>query len=149
MSIRRGPIRSTPAVQRPGSTDLRLVGNIAHPFNFGQISGTMSVSGPDLADLYYLTGLTFPNSPPYSLSAGFGRDEAIYAFRRLNGRLGESDLSTVSSPIDNTSGRPFLTGDLASRRLRFADLTALFGGAPEERARARSCRRSRRSSPPS
>jgi uncharacterized protein involved in outer membrane biogenesis len=116
-----------------GQTNLRLVGNIAHPFNFARLSGEMSVTGPDLADLYYLTGLTFPNSPPYSLAAGFGRDESVYALRHLSGRLGESDLSGRLT-IDNTSGRPFLTGDLASRRLRFADLTAVFGGAPKKGA---------------
>jgi uncharacterized protein involved in outer membrane biogenesis len=114
-----------------GSTNLRLVGHIAHPFNFAQMSGKMAVSGLDLADLYYLTGLTFPNSPPYSLEAGFGRDDAVYALRRLTGRLGESDLNGQIT-IDNTSGRPDLTGDLYSRHLRFADLTALFGGAPKK-----------------
>jgi uncharacterized protein involved in outer membrane biogenesis len=116
-----------------GPTNLRLVGNIAHPFNFAQMSGEMSVNGPDLADLYYLTGLTFPNSPPYSLTAGFGRDEAVYALRHLRGRLGESDLDGQLT-IDNTTGRPLMTGDLSSRRLRFADLTALFGGAPKKGA---------------
>ena len=44
-----------------GATRARLVGHIAHPFNFGQINGMFSVTGADLADLYYLSGLAFPN----------------------------------------------------------------------------------------
>ena len=114
-----------------GETKLRLVGQITHPFNFGEVSGILSASGPDLADLYYLSGLTLPNSPPFALSAGFGRNESVYALRRLAGHLGGSDLSG-SLTVDDTSGRPLLTGNLSSRVLRFADLTALFGGAPRK-----------------
>jgi uncharacterized protein involved in outer membrane biogenesis len=114
-----------------GETKVRLIGSIAHPFNFGQLSGILSARGPDLADLYYLSGVTLPNSPPFSLKAGFGRNQSIYALRHLTGRLGESDLSGQVT-IDDTTGRIFLKADLASRRLRFADLTALFGGAPKK-----------------
>ena len=113
-----------------GETRLRLDGRIAHPFNFGQMSGIFSVSGPDLADLYYLSGLTLPNSPPFSLTAGFGRDESIFALRHLTGHLGGSDLNGQLT-LDDTSGRPFLKGALSSNRLRFADLSAVFGGGAE------------------
>ncbi len=114
-----------------GETKVRLVGSIAHPFNFGQLSGILSATGPDLADLYYLSGVTLPNSPPFSLTAGFGRDQSIYALRHLTGHLGGSDISGHLT-LDDTTGRLLLTGDLASRRLRFADLTAVFGGAPKK-----------------
>jgi len=114
-----------------GETKIRLIGQITHPFDFGQLSGILSASGPDLADLYYFSGITLPNSPPFSLSAGFGRDQSIYALRHLTGHLGGSDLSGRLT-IDDTTGRPLLTGDLASRVLRFADLTAVFGGAPKK-----------------
>ncbi len=116
-----------------GETKVRLVGTIAHPFNFGQLSGILSATGPDLADIYYLSGVTLPNSPPFSLRAGFGRDQSIYALRHLTGRLGESDIAGQLT-IDDSTGRIFLKGDLSSRRLRFADLTAAFGGAPRKGA---------------
>ena len=112
-----------------GPTRVRLDGHIAHPFNFGQLNGVFNVTGPDLADLYDFTGLVFPNSPPYALTAGFGRDQNIYALRHMRGRLGGSDLEGALT-IDNTSGRPFVKGDLSSRLVRLDDLTAIFGGAP-------------------
>lgn len=114
-----------------GETKVRLVGTIAHPFNFGQLSGILSTTGPDLADIYYLSGITLPNTPPFSLRAGFARDQSIYALRHLTGRLGESDIAGQLT-IDDSTGRIFLKGDLSSRRLRFADLTAAFGGAPKK-----------------
>ena len=114
-----------------GETKVRLVGTITHPFNLGQMSGLLSATGPDLADLYYLSGVTLPNSPPFSLRAGFGRDESVYALRRLSGRLGDSDISGQLT-LDDSTGRIFLKGDLSSHRLRYADLTAAFGGAPRK-----------------
>ncbi len=117
-----------------GETKVRLVGQIAHPFNFGAFSGILAADGPDLADLYYLSGVALPNSPPFSLKAGFGRNGSIYALRHLTGHLGGSDVFGRLT-IDDSTGRILLTGDLHSRKLRFADLTAAFGGAPKKGAR--------------
>ena len=113
-----------------GATRLAMAGHIVHPFDFGRLSGRMQLSGPDLADLYHLTGLTLPETPPYDLAAGFARAGAVYAFERLHGRLGDSDLAGSLSVNDST-GRPFLRAQLASRRLRLVDLYAVLGGAPK------------------
>ncbi|HEY5106851.1 MAG TPA: AsmA family protein [Caulobacteraceae bacterium] len=113
-----------------GATRVAIAGNIAHPFDFGRLSGKVQLSGPDLSDLYHLTGLTLPNTPPYDLAAGFGRSGAVYAFQRLHGRLGDSDLAGSLS-VDDSTGRPFLRAQLASRRLRLVDLYAVLGGAPK------------------
>jgi uncharacterized protein involved in outer membrane biogenesis len=118
-----------------GDTRLELDGRIDHPFNFAALSGRLDLSGPDLADLYAITGLALPNTPPYALSAGFARRGRVYALQRISGRVGESDLSGVLA-VDDTSGRPVLTADLASRRLRLADAVAVIGGSPR-RARPR------------
>jgi uncharacterized protein involved in outer membrane biogenesis len=114
---------------RAGETRLALTGRIDHPFDLGQLSGHFDLTGPDLADLYGVTGLALPNSPPYDLSAGFARRQEVYALRGISGRVGESDLGGSIS-VDNTSGRPFLTAELQSRRLRLADAVAIVGGAP-------------------
>jgi uncharacterized protein involved in outer membrane biogenesis len=111
-----------------GATQARLEGRIDHPFNFAAFSGHGMISGPDLANLYALTGIAFPNTPPYSLHAGFGRRDAVYALRHIEGRVGGSDLEGALTVNDST-GRPDVTGDLSSRRMRFADLLAVVGGA--------------------
>jgi uncharacterized protein involved in outer membrane biogenesis len=115
------------------STRLRLTGQIDHPFDFGALSGVFSLQGPDLARLYAITGIALPNSPPYTLSAGFARRGGVYALRRMAGRVGGSDLEGAFT-LDTRGGRPMVTADLASRRLRLADLTTLFGAAPRHMA---------------
>ena len=112
-----------------GPTRVGLSASFAHPFNFDEISGQIRASGPDLADLYRLTRVSLPNTPPYSLAAGFARVGKDYAFRRIHGRVGDSDLAGSIS-VDDKGARPFIRADLASRRLRLADLSAVIGGAP-------------------
>ena len=118
-SVEAGPTRAT------------VDGRIDHPFDFGGISGRMTLTGPDLADVYEVTGVPLPNTPPYQLASGFSRQGDVFALRRLNGRVGQSDLSgsiTVSKP----RGRRLLEANLASRHLRLADLVAVVGGVPKK-----------------
>jgi len=116
-----------------GATRIRLAGRIDHPFDFAALSGQLFVSGPDLADLYRLTDLALPNTPPYRLAAGFGRRGSVYALSKINGLVGASDLAG-SLIVDDSTGRPFLKAKLASRRLRLADLAAVVGGVPKHAA---------------
>jgi hypothetical protein len=53
----------------------------------------------------------------------------VFALREIRGRVGESDLEG-SLTVDKTTGRPMVTADLVSRRLRLADFVAVIGGAP-------------------
>lgn len=121
------------AVVASGPTHLDLAGSVTRPFDFGVLSGRFTASGPDLADLYHLTGLALPSTPPYRLTAGFGRVNAVFALRGLQGRLGDSDIAGGLS-VDDTSGRPFLKAALTSRRLRIVDLGAIVGAVPKHLA---------------
>ena len=106
-----------------GPTRVRSSGTVAHPFDFAVVSGKLFMAGPDLADLYNLTGLALPSTPPYDLAAGFSRHGALYALRGIQGRVGASDLDGSLS-VDATSGRPFVKADLA----------AVVGGVPKHTA---------------
>jgi uncharacterized protein involved in outer membrane biogenesis len=111
-------------------THLQAAGAIERPFDLSQLTGTLTLSGDDLADLYHVTGLALPNSPPYALNAHFLRKGALYALWDLAGRLGESDVAGSAS-IDVTTGRPFVRADLTTQQLRLADLAAIVGGTPK------------------
>jgi hypothetical protein len=113
---------------KAGATQARLAGHIDHPFNFAAVSGHGEISGPDLARLYPVTGIPFPNTPPYSLRAGFARREQVFALRRIQGRFGGSDLEGALT-VDDSTGRMDVTGNLSSHRMRLADLTAVVGGS--------------------
>ena len=129
-----------------GATRIGLAGHIDHPFDFSALSGRFSVSGPDLADLYRLSGLALPNTPPYSVAAAFVRHGSVYALSAIRGRAGQSDIEGRLT-IDDRTGRPDVTGELVSRRARMVDLAAAVGGVPGTRLQAAS-RPSRRSKPP-
>nr|MBA3811184.1 AsmA family protein [Caulobacteraceae bacterium] len=113
-----------------GSTRVAVTGRLARPFEFSALSGSVHVSGLDFADLYHLTDVALPSTPPYDLTAGFARSGALYAFSGIHGRVGDSDLGGALS-VDGRTGRPFVKADLSSRRLKLADLTAVVGGAPK------------------
>lgn len=118
---------------RAGATRVRAQGVVPKPFDLGQLTVNLNATGPDLADLYDLTGVTFPNTPPYSLKGRLVRDGKVYRVTGLNGRVGDSDLAGTVS-VDATQKRPFLKADLRTRSLDFDDLAATFGGPPSVKA---------------
>jgi len=115
---------------RAGATYVTAKGDIPKPFDFGNFTMNATSRGPDLADLYGLTGVALPNTPPYDLHAKLTRTNHIYRLDGLGGRVGTSDLS---GEIEVDAGRPrtMLQADLVTRSLNFPDLGALFGGAPK------------------
>jgi hypothetical protein len=118
-----------------GATHIVANGTIFRPFDLGDMQAAGRVSGPDLADLYYLTGYALPNTPPYDLAGHVTRDENRFDMTGIHGRMGSSDLAghLVAS---EASGRRDLTGALASHHLKLADLTAVIGGAPPSALKA-------------
>ena len=118
-----------------GPTRLTARGSIPKPFDLGVFSMDASMSGPDLARVYYLTGIALPNTPPYRLSGRLSRDEEIWRVRRMSGRVGDSDLGG-SLTITTGGEKLHLDGDLVSRSLDFDDINAIIGGSPDPRETA-------------
>jgi uncharacterized protein involved in outer membrane biogenesis len=112
-----------------GATHVVADGALARPFDLGHLSAATTISGPSLADLYFLTGLAMPNTASYRLKGAFIREGHFYRFARFGGTVGKSDLAGEMS-VDTTSGRPFLKAALASRSLAFSDLGPLIGSTP-------------------
>ena len=135
MSVTGGPLLNVkPNVPYPfdakvsaGDTVVTAKGQVPHPFNLGQLYADVSLSGHDLADIYYLTGITLPNTPPYRIAGHLSRDEKVYRFQRFSGRVGSSDLGGDLKADMSQGNRPDLTGALISHRLDFKDLGSLFG----------------------
>ena len=111
-----------------GST-LVADGSITRPFDLGQFTATLSLQGRDMADLYLLTGITTPNTPPYRLSGTLKRDDAVFTFNDFSGRVGTSDLSG-DLKVDRPDGRLRVDADLRSNLLDIDDLAAVLGGTP-------------------
>lgn len=112
-----------------GTTHVLAKGDITKPFDLGRFETQVSVSGTDLNRLYALTGLTLPNTPPYKISGRLTRKGERFDFNKLNGRVGDSDVSGDLFVLMGKE-RPYLEADLQSKRLDFDDLGSLVGAAP-------------------
>ncbi len=109
----------------------RLVadGTITRPFDLGQFTAALRLQGRDLADIYLLTGVTTPNTPPYRLSGKLTRDDARFTFADVSGRVGSSDLSG-KVVVDKVDDRRRVDAELRSRLLDIDDLMAVLGARP-------------------
>lgn len=114
---------------RAGQTYVTARGAVPRPFDLGRFWMNTTARGPDLSDLYPLTGVALPNTPPYQLRGRLSRDELVWRIDNLGGRVGDSDLAG-DIKVETGRVRPMLTADLRSRSLDFDDLGAIFGGAP-------------------
>ena len=111
-----------------GETYVSAKGAVPKPFDLAQFYMDVSARGPDLSELYGLTGVPMPNTPPYALTGRLSRDVHLWRFDRIGGRVGSSDLGGSLS-VKTGGVRLFLKAELHSKALVFPDLGALFGGA--------------------
>ena len=143
VNVRRDRPYPFDAEVRAGATRVTAKGQVPRPFDLGVLDAAVAVSGQDMNDLYDLTGLTLPNTPPYTVSGRLRRDGMVYFYDKFAGRVGRSDING-DAKVDLTSGRPYLTGAMNSKVLDWADLGGLFGvpgasaaAAPDQKAEAR------------
>jgi len=118
-----------------GATRLEAKGALHRPFDLSAYTAELHLVGPDLADLYTLTGLALPNTPTYDLRGDLRHAGSDFDFNRITGRIGASDIAGVLD-VGLASGRPQLHANLRSRSLDFKDLAALIGGPPVGKAAA-------------
>ena len=111
-----------------GPTHVTAQGAVPKPFDLSNFWMNVTSRGPDLSDLYGLTGVPLPNSPPYNLRARISRNVHLWKVENISGTVGSSDLTGVVT-VDGSNKRPFMKADLSSNKLNFPDLGALFGGA--------------------
>lgn len=129
VNIRRDrPYDFTAELSGAGSW-LKADGQITRPFDLGRFTSTLSLRGQDMADLYLITGITTPNTPPYRLSGTLSRSGTLFRFDDFSGRVGSSDLSG-DLKVDKVDNRRRVEADLRSRSLDIDDLAAVLGAKP-------------------
>lgn len=101
-----------------GGTRAAVVGTLRDPASLAALDLRLKLSGGSMAQLYPLTGVTLPDTPPYStdghLVARLRRQGgAVFDYKDFNGKVGNSDLhGDVSFALG--APRPRLTGKLSS-----------------------------------
>lgn len=113
-----------------GATRTHVRGTLTNPFQFQVFDLQMALSGQDMQDLYPLTGVAMPSTPPYKLDGHLRRNGKIWRYEKFTGTAGDSDLAGTAE-VDLRNKRPFLRADLASKRLDFDDLAGFIGAPPK------------------
>jgi uncharacterized protein involved in outer membrane biogenesis len=111
-----------------GRNEIRAAGRVLQPFDLGALELDLEAEGHDLADLYFLTQVTLPNSPPFKVRAQVTRREQQFTVHDIAGSLGGSDISG-SMEVDVSRKRPNVRADLLSHHLRLKDMTAVTGAS--------------------
>jgi hypothetical protein len=134
LDIAGGPLRAlTPEKPYPfslaitaGPNEIAAEGKVIKPFDLAQLELDVEASGRDLAQLFYLTQITLPNSPPFKVRAHIARHGMRLDVRQIAGSLGGSDIrGTVQ--IDASTKRPSVKADLISKHLLLKDFAAITG----------------------
>lgn len=113
-----------------GSLRARAEGILDNPRALKGMDLQVRLRGSSMADLFPLTGLLLPRTPPFDtnghLVGSLEPGRAVWDYEEFDGRVGQSDLRGT---LHYASGkpRPKLSGDLASRKLRLADLGPVVG----------------------
>jgi len=99
---------------------------IPKPFDLTAYDAAFTVSGNDLADAYYLTGLALPNSSRYKIDGTLKHRGNQFQIDDVHGQVGSSDIAGTVS-VSLREKRPKLTAQLMSTRLNLADLAPALG----------------------
>lgn len=112
-----------------GGTKLTAKGTVQDPFAWTGADVDLTLSGPNLSEIYPLLGIPGPPTPPYRISGKLERTPGTWKFVNTRWHVGDSDLAG-DVIIDETKKPEFLTAKLVSNNLAFKDLAPLVGAPP-------------------
>jgi len=122
-------------------TSVELAGTLTDPLNLGALDLRLKLTGTSLGNLYPLTGVTLPDTPPYATDGHLiarlhEPDGVVFRYEDFNGQIGASDIHGNLAYVASQP-RPKLSGSLLSNQLLFADLAPLIGADSNARQKAR------------
>lgn len=112
-----------------GSTAVEIDGTFQDPIKLAGVNADLKISGNNMADIFYVTAIPLPPTPPYTLQGRLTRKDGIWGYNDFQGEVGGSDLSGNLS-YDTTGERGFLQANLISRVLDSKDLGGFIGLPP-------------------
>ena len=113
---------------RVSAADINLDSQVSvlKPFDLSFLDVKFVLTGKDLADAFYLTGLALPNTPSYRFAASMQVSGTAYRLDDFQGRVGSSDLAGKIQ-VQTAGARPKLTATLNSNALNIVDLAPTLG----------------------
>jgi len=116
--------------ERSSGSHLSGRGSLPRAFDVHALDTAFEAEGKDLQDLYFLTGISLPNTGAYRISGRLARAGMHFQFSDLRASSGQSDMQGTLS-IESSSDRARLEGDLHSQLLRLEDLGESAAGRAE------------------
>lgn len=113
-----------------GNTVVNVTGTFKDPIKFSGANASLKITGDSLADIFYLTAIPLPPTPPYSLEGQLVKHGDTWSYNHFNGKVGGSDLSGNLS-YDVGGDRGFLKANLMSNVLDSVDLGGFIGLSPD------------------
>ncbi|CAN7460571.1 AsmA family protein [Pseudoduganella sp. LjRoot289] len=126
-----------------GGTRIAVEGTLTKPTALAALDMRLKLSAPSMARLYGLTGIVLPETPPFTtsghLSASLGKDSGHYIYDKFTGKVGSSDIAGHLEYKQKEGSRPrgYLSGNVQSHLLQFADLAPLVGADSNASKQAR------------
>jgi uncharacterized protein involved in outer membrane biogenesis len=114
------------------SSGSRLTGHgiVPHPFNFALLDADYRAGGEDLKDLYFLVGVSLPDTGDYQLSGRLERRDLVFKLIDLVAVSGKSDARCNLTSVLDSDGRAHADIDLDSNLLRLQDFGTRAAGRP-------------------
>ncbi|PPD50690.1 MAG: hypothetical protein CTY13_01140 [Methylobacter sp.] len=109
-----------------GQTEIAIRGTVLHPLQVPDPKLNLSIKGPDIAELFPLTGIPLPPSSAYKITGDLSRHDSTWHFDNFNGEIGHSDLQ--GTVLVNPTLEPlYFNMDLFAKTLDLADLSGFIG----------------------
>ena len=109
-----------------GPQQVGVEGTVLKPFDLSRLELHVTARGPDMAELYYLTQLALPNTPPYQVQAHIVRNGQRFEVRDIKGLMGATDIGGTVD-VDASRKRPSIIAKISSRHVYLKDLGAVTG----------------------
>lgn len=112
-----------------GDTRARVRGQLHSWIDLRAFDLALDMEGRDMADLFPLLGIAFPNTAPYELEGRLVRDRDHWEYLDIEGHVGRSDIAGDAT-VDAGGERTMFSADLASESMHFGDLAGFIGMQP-------------------
>jgi uncharacterized protein involved in outer membrane biogenesis len=117
---------------RLGPTRIAAEGRIAAIAAFDGLDVELSLAGRSLDEIWKLTGMPLPESPPYRIHGRLRRAGEEIRLDGFEAQLGESDLAGDFAVRLGEGRRPRIVAEVVSRSLDLDDIEGFWGKPPAE-----------------
>jgi len=113
-----------------GQTEISAVGSLQDPSNPSGAKLMLRGTGPDMALLKPLIGVSLPTTPHYTFNGGLAYEGGVFTITGKADRIGRSDLEGRVTVRTGDAGQPDITAELHSSDVAMEDIASLISGQP-------------------